>query len=109
MLHGRYRHEAAVQAVHVLLPGSGLYLCPAFMSLSVAVHHTHTQHMSPQLKASPVCVFMCVHCVWLVAQVVMVPQLTLLAAGLYPWPVLCSLVEAAVAAAQQALMNKVGH
>lgn len=41
-------------------------------------------------------------------QVVMVPQLTLLAAGLYPWPVLCSLVESAVAAAQQTLLSKVG-
>lgn len=37
----------------------------------------------------------------------MVPQLTLLAAGLYPWPVLATLVETAVAAAQQTLLSKV--
>lgn len=37
----------------------------------------------------------------------MVPQLTLLAAGLYPWPVLAKLVETAVAAAQQTLLSKV--
>jgi hypothetical protein len=40
-------------------------------------------------------------------QVLMVPQLTLLAAGLYPWPVLLKIVEAAVAEAQQTLLSKV--
>jgi len=38
----------------------------------------------------------------------MVPQLTFLAAALYPWPALQQLVEAAVAAAQQTLLSKVG-
>jgi hypothetical protein len=38
----------------------------------------------------------------------MVPQLTLMAAALYPWPVLRGAVEGAVAAAQQALFTKVG-
>lgn len=40
-------------------------------------------------------------------QVLMVPQLTLLAAGLIPLPALLQLVEAAVAAAQQSLFSKV--
>lgn len=40
-------------------------------------------------------------------QVLMVPQLTLLAAGIYPWPVLLKVVETAVAAAQQVLLSKV--
>lgn len=42
-----------------------------------------------------------------VFQVLMVPQLTLLAAGIYPWPVLLKLVETAVAAARQVLVSKV--
>jgi hypothetical protein len=41
-------------------------------------------------------------------QVLTVPQLTLLAAGLIPLPALLQLVEAAVAAAQQSLFSKVG-
>ena len=40
--------------------------------------------------------------------VMQVPQLTMLAAALFPWPVLRGLVEAAVAAAKQSLLSKVG-
>lgn len=48
------------------------------------------------------CIYVCVH-----MQVLMVPQLTLLAAALMPWPMLLQLVEGAVAAAQQVLFTKV--
>jgi hypothetical protein len=39
--------------------------------------------------------------------VLLVPQLTQLAAAVYPWGVLCGTVESAVAAATEALMKKV--
>jgi hypothetical protein len=40
-------------------------------------------------------------------EVLLVPQLTQLAAAVFPWGVLCGVVEAAVAAATEVLMKKV--